>query len=983
MTTTLDQAFDAYLDLAHNFREHRTKFLDVHYQEAEVRKDFLDPFFIALGWDVNHQLQKNPWEQEVKVERTVDVELAQKKADYAFYLAPRYQQIRFYVEAKKPSVVVKSSVDAHFQTVRYGWSANTPFAILTNFDTFVVLDCRRRPAPATVLAQAHLVFSFEELCDSELFAKFYWLFSREAIESGAFDRYVRALATSRKSGNRKQVVVGEIQCVDDSFLQDLEAHRESLAKIYKKADITLTSSDLTEMTQRTIDRLVFLRFLEDKLIETQLRVADFGGRRDAWHDFLDASTQLDATYNGIVFKPHQKLDRSNLPVNPEAFLKVCSSFSHSYSPYNFNAIPIHILGSIYEQFLGKVVVATNKRVRLEEKPEVRKAGGVFYTPEYIVSRIVVSTVGVQIEGKEPKDVWAMKFADPACGSGSFLLGVYDYLLSYLERWYNGAGADESEKSDRNAKAKNHGCILNDNGVWRLGLKLRRDILVKCIFGVDIDSQAVEVSQLSLFLKLLENESTATAHQFKMDLGGGRALKMLPNLSGNIVCGNSLVDWDVQVRQLSDEDEKLLNPLSYKDTFEEVFRNGGFDAVVGNPPYVDSEWMTRHSPLLRAYCTEKYGAASGNWDLFCVFVERTLQICKPGGFVSLILPNKLGSANYASGARKVLIENKLVSISDYSKVPVFPVAVYPIVYCAQKQPPPASHLVEYERYEATEDGRYEVLAPAFLSYDSHFMPPGATWTIFSSLDGAAICQRLVGSNSTLGDIATVTGAATVTEAYAIADLLQDGGQGLRMVNSGTIDPYILRWGAKDCRYLKKVYAEPTISKENQKHLPQKRLAQALTPKIIIAGMTKALECGLDAKGEYLAGKSTSIVFWDGELEYLIGILNSRLVNFFYDTQYGGDRLQGGYLRIGPPQLKEIPIRVVDATNPADIRLAAEVKTSVGVAIDARRNEQCATNDADRLRFGRKAKAAERRIDELVYALYGITPAEVIVIEASVK
>ena len=418
-------------------------------------------------------------------------------------------------------------------------------------------------------------------------------------------------------------------------------------------------------------------------------------------------------------------------------------------------------------------------------------------------------------------------------------------------------------------------------------------------------------------------------------------------------------------------------------FEEIFKNGGFDAVVGNPPYVDSEWMTRYLPLLRDYCTEKFDAASGNWDLFCVFVERALQICKPGGFASLIVPNKLGSANYASGARKVLAANKLVSISDYSKVPVFPVAVYPIVYCVQKKLTPASHHVEYERYEVTEDGRYEAQPPVLLSYDGHFIPPGSPWTIFSSLDGAAICRRLVEDNPKLGDVAAVTGSATVAEAYAIADLLQEGGQGLRMVNSGTIDRYILRWGAKDCRYLKRVYSEPIISKANQKKLPAKRLAQALTPKIVIAGMTRELECGLDANGEYLAGKSTSIVLWDGDLEYLIGILNSRLVNFFYDTQYGGDRLQGGYLRIGPPQLKEIPIRLVDATDPVGHNLAMEVKNSVGVAIDSRYKEQRATNEADRLRFGRKAKAAERRIDEVVYDLYGITAAEISIIEAFVK
>jgi len=256
----LDAAFRKASELAATFQANESRYLSADYQEAEARKDFIDKFFIALGWDVNHDVQRNPYAQEVKVE--VAHGSSQRRADYAFYIAPNFgdSDVRFYVEAKKPHGNI-ATADNYFQTIRYGSGSRTPLAVLTDFEQFHVLDSRF------------------------------------------------------------------------------------------KADI-------------------------------------------------------------------------------------CRSLSDEYSPYNFATIPIPILGSIYERFLGKVIVATDKRVRVEEKPEVRKAGGVYYTPEYIVRYLVENTVGKLIAGKTPDQIAEMHFADIACGSGSFLLGIYDLLLQYHGNYYN-------------------------------------------------------------------------------------------------------------------------------------------------------------------------------------------------------------------------------------------------------------------------------------------------------------------------------------------------------------------------------------------------------------------------------------------------------------------------------------------------------------------------------------------------------------------
>ena len=223
-------------------------------------------------------------------------------------------------------------------------------------------------------------------------------------------------------------------------------------------------------------------------------------------DFVATSHRLDAIYNGIIFKKHSIVDSPTFRVEDNVFDNICASLTDTNSPYAFHTIPIHTLGSIYERFLGKVIVATESGAQVDEKPEVRKAGGVFYTPANIVTYIVENTVGKLIEGKTPEQIAQMRFADISCGSGSFLLGVYDYLLRYDTSYYN--------RKKNYSKGLKAGCIKHEDGTLHLSLRQKKNILQQNIYGVDFDMQAVEVAQLSLFLKLLEEETTATATQLE-------------------------------------------------------------------------------------------------------------------------------------------------------------------------------------------------------------------------------------------------------------------------------------------------------------------------------------------------------------------------------------------------------------------------------------------------------------------------------------
>ena len=267
--SSLATAHAAVVALVHDFAAQEAHYLSPGYSEAQARLSFIDKLWAALGWDVNHEQQKNPYAQEVKVEDPQKIGGSSRRADYAFHTAPNFRDARFFCEAKKPAVQLRTDADAAFQTIRYGYSAGTPLAVLTDFEQLHILDCRARPDIATALARSHRYFHYKDWLDPKKFTELYYLFSREAFRDGGFEAYVAKLPRPKKVGTQPGLLRTGAQPADASFLADLEAYRETLAKLLKAADHTLDGDALTELVQRILDRLVFLRFLEDKLIETQ------------------------------------------------------------------------------------------------------------------------------------------------------------------------------------------------------------------------------------------------------------------------------------------------------------------------------------------------------------------------------------------------------------------------------------------------------------------------------------------------------------------------------------------------------------------------------------------------------------------------------------------------------------------------------------------------------------------------------------------
>jgi type I restriction-modification system DNA methylase subunit len=975
MGKTFDEGKEEVARLCKYFHTNQDEF---HAQnEAQTRQQLIDPLFEALGWDVRNAERHAPQYAEVVTEKSQDDEGPRKAPDYTFRVG---NLPKFYVEAKRGSINIGKDSAAAFQLRRYGW--NPPrlvLSLLTNFKELGVYDCTVRPHQSDKASQSRIsLYKFHEYPDH--WQEIWDVFSREAVWSGAFDNYANS---KRKKGTSE---------FDDEFLKEIEGWREALAHNIALRNKDISHEDLNAAVQLTIDRIVFLRMAEDQGLEPYQQLLSLCEHPDIFTRFVrKLCLRADEKYNAGLFHFEKETGVSEAPdcitpkltVDDKALKPILQSlyFEHG-SPYDFRRMPVEILGTIYERFLGKVIrLTTSHQARIEEKPEVRKAGGVYYTPEYIVAYIVKHTVGQQIEGRSPAQLAGSKSKPPfrvldmACGSGSFLLGAYQYLLQHCLEWYVANGPEEYPKA-----------VFKDarNGEWRLTIAEKKHVLTRHIFGVDIDQQAVEVTKLSLLLKVLEGETDQTISR-QQQLFHDRAL---PNLADNIKCGNSLIGSDYLSGKLTFNSEEGIKPFDWEAEFPEAFKARGFDAVVGNPPYIDSEWMSSYLKSTREYCVSRYTAASGNWDIFCVFSEKALQLCRPGGVASFIVPNKIGSAEYASGIRRVLtIENHLLSIRDYSHVPVFPIAVYPIIFVAAKERPQIEQSnVLYERMSVQSKGPALCTESRNLPYLHYFAQPDTPWEIFSGTGNESILTKMR-AFPPLESVASVLGAATVAEAYEIQHLISEGRiectSDIRVVNSGTIDRYHDLWAERPLRYLSKSYTYPIITKANAKRLPTKRRAQALAPKIIVAGMTKRLECVVDSIGCILAGKSTSIVLPQLDANYLTAVLNSKAVAFFYASVFGGNKLQGGYLRIGPPQLRRVPIPTLDSSCAKDESCHSQIVQLVATMLEWHRQLTVVRTASDKTLIQRRIDATDAEIDHLVYDLYGLTAEEVAIVEVTTK
>jgi len=1016
LQTTLETAFKTVKKLVEDFEGNRDYYLASSYKEDSVQHAFIDKFFIALGWDVNHETEKNPYEQEARTQPNVNVQGRKKRADYAFYLAPNFRDVVFYAEAKKPSVQIENA-DDYFQTIRYGYSSKTPIAILTNFEQLHVLDCRYSPSIDTALDRFVKKYTYEDYLNKDEFAEIYYLFSREAVASGSIEKRTLELPKARGGAVQLGLFKGAYKPIDEALLDDLDEYRISLAHAFKNGNPELDHWELTEIVQRVIDRLVFMRFLEDKLIEPEDIISNFGVKSESvWKDFVSTCRKLDKVYNGTIYKKHGILDTPDFKFDENVFADICEKLSSKNTPYDFDKIPIYILGSIYERFLGKVITTTAKRAKVEEKPEVKKANGVKYTPEYIVRYIVENTVGKLIKGKTPEEISKMRFIDIACGSGSFILDVFDFLLRFHANYYN--------KNPKEATARD--CVERD-GALHLTLHKKREILLNNIFGVDIDQQAVEVSQLSMYLKLLENETLgSTVASLRAEIGE----TVLPSLNKNIQCGNSLIEADVfqgvQEEMALYENKQQVretNAFNWHARFPEIMKDGGFDAIVGNPPYVRQEMLGND----KEYFQRKYEVYAGTADLYVYFFEKAHKLLKDGGLFGMICSNKFMRANYGKSLRDYLSnKTQLIQIIDFGELPVFEeAATFPAIFltCNRKTKNQKFVYAPIKRLD------FESLEKEVNSIGSKLdnrALTGDNWTL-ASVGEIDIIEKMKKIGTPLGEYSKsqiYRGVLTgLNEAFVIDNATRErlikedpkskevikpfvAGDDVRKYRINYKNKYLIftRRGIKINQY-------PAIRKHlfafQEKLMPKPKnwkgsewkgrkpgpyawyemqdsmdyFKEFENPKIIFPDIAKESRMCYDTDGLYVG--NTAYILPTNDL-YLLGVLNSKLVFLYYkrNSTVLGDADKGGRLRWIYQDVIKIPIKTINNSQ-TDSSLQTEIISLVKSLHAFNKQLPLARTDFDKERLTRQIESADHRIDEIVYELYGLSVEEIKIVEESCK
>ncbi|QOJ07846.1 MAG: Eco57I restriction-modification methylase domain-containing protein [Planctomycetia bacterium] len=877
------------LGLIERFDNNREAYRSGTYNETQLRREFIDPFFKILGWDVDNEKGYAEAYKDVIHEDSIKVGGMTKAPDYCF----RIGGVRkFFVEAKKPAVNLKDDVDSAFQLRRYAWSAKLPLSILTDFEEFVVYDCRVKPDKLDKPSTARILY-LNYTSYAQRWDEIASIFSRDAVLKGAFDKYAETSKAKRGTAE-----------VDTAFLKEIESWRDILARNLALRNPDLSQHDLNFAIQRTIDRIIFLRICEDRGIEKYGRLMALQNGDRVYARLCEIFHRADERYNSGLFHFQKEKGRSESPdtltlslaIDDGVLKDIIKNLYYPDSPYEFSVLSADILGQVYEQFLGKVIRLTaGHRAVVEDKPEVKKAGGVYYTPTYIVDYIVKNTVGKLLE-----------------------------------------------------------CEIQSGE--RAKIPLRK---------------------------------------------GGEGV--VTHLAGSGV--------------LSDEERYRINPFDWAKEFPEIMKNGGFDVVIGNPPYVRQEGLGD----LKEYLQRKYTVYHGMADLYAYFIEKGVSLLRDKGIFGYIVSNKWMRANYGEPLRKWLMQQCIEQIVDFGDLPVFQQATtYPCILVIGKGKPSSTFVaaqvktLEFESLEGyVKENRHSVKL-SILDDTGWSLADERSAALLNKLKKSGIPLKEYVKGKIYRGVLTGLNEAFVIDAETRNRLLSEDPKSKEIIKPFLLGRDVKRYSIEDeGRYLILIPKGWTGQKSSSfadawkwfkqnypsiathllpfKEKAEKRYdkgeywwelraceyyAEFEKPKIIIPTIVQSASYTIDNLGFYSNDK-TSVIATDDL--YLLGILNSRVADFVMHSI--SSTKQGGYFEYKPMYFSQVPIRTIDSSNPSDKSYHDSTVALVRQMLELHKQLASAKTDHDKTVIQRQIDATDRQIDQLVYELYGLTEDEIKIVEES--
>ena len=865
------------------------------YNEEMTKKDFILPLFRALGWSV-----------EDGEEVTAEEKISKGRVDYAF----RIQSIpKLFLEAKAIKEDLERTEFAE-QAINYAWHKGATWAVLTDFEGIKVFNAEWKSGNPL----QNLFFSLNCSQFLERFEQL-WLLSREGLENGLIDK------EAEKWGKKAKKVP-----VDKQLLSDLTRFRELLTKniIKNNTSKNLSAEELDEAIQRIIDRLIFIRTIEDKQLEAPIlqSLIREDQTKKVYKKLNNSFRKIDDIYNSKLFAFHLC---EELNIDDDVLERIITGLfktSDEAVHYDFSAIDADVLGNIYEQYLGYLLKKTEKRGKLVEGKAHRKEQGIYYTPTYVVDYIVKNTIGELAKDKKV-DLSKIKVLDPACGSGSFLMKAFDYLVT-LDRKKN-------KDSDQ--------MKLDTSGVSATyGRKI--EILKNNIFGVDLDPKAVEIAQLNLLLKAAEKK-----HR-------------LPTLQENIKVGNSLID----------DSTVSSRAFKWEEQFKEIISNGGFDVVIGNPPYVRPHNIL---PEDKSFLWKNYKTSSNKTDIYAYFFEKELSLLKNNRKLGLITSNTYFSLESFKKLRKLILDTCCIE-TIVGKIPfdAFDATVSTSIIILKKENNASIRQRNLIRYVETSEKSHEFIFVKKIPQIFFFNDKNYAFTVSWSEEYSKLIKRITENTKLLEELFEVrNGLATGDDPVFIKDRKES-----------SIDKAVIY--GEDVKRYRIEYKNRFVHYDPIKMIKHRTTARPaskdwfeIEEKIVIHQVGGAkMKASIDTNN-YYATISTILIRKISNylsLKYLLSIINSKLIGYWYKKQSVTSTVKVS-------EIRRMPIKIISLEKQQPLIKLVDLMLSLNKSL----NELKDKSTDEKARIEADIKKTDQEIDELVYKLYGMTEAEKKIIEESLK
>ncbi|HEY8690334.1 MAG TPA: TaqI-like C-terminal specificity domain-containing protein [Chitinophagaceae bacterium] len=999
---TKEEAYAKISDLVERFSLQIDSYKKSDYNETLTRQDFINPFFKALGWDIDNSQGNAEAYREVIHEDKLRIGSATKAPDYSFRL-PGGKRL-FFVEAKKPSVAVKDDIVPAYQVRRYGWSAKLPISLITDFEELAVYDCTKKPKPDDKASTARIKYITYNKYLEEF--DFIWdTFSKASVLKGSFDKFI--VSDTYKKGTTT---------VDKEFLASLDEWRILLAQNIALRNQNFTEDELNFVVQQTLDRIIFLRIAEDRGVEGYGELKDTLTKSKEegafYKQLFTLFKEADSKYNSGLFDFKKDKLSANVIIDNKVIKTIISELYYPVSPYEFSVLGVEILGSAYEQFLGKQIkLSAGHKAIIEEKPEVRKAGGVYYTPQYIVDYIVQNTVGKLTESKTPEQVAQLKIVDPACGSGSFLIGAYKYLLNWHLEFYKPEFIKHSETAaDTNTNTKTREAAIKQRNKLpltpegNLTTALKKQILLNNIYGVDIDTQAVEVTKLSLLLKCMEGE-TGSSINAVMRFGE----RVLPTLDDNIKSGNSLIDVDFYGNELFEEEIKI-KPYNWQKGFPNVFnikktsknqdfKNQynkvkhlmdetidlidkytlkepelsygilrGFDIVIGNPPY--GAILSKDTEI---YLRQKYSVANYQLDTYNLFIERGLKLLRTNGLLGYIIPSAWVASAYDNKFRRYIAEESSIKNFVVSNKQTFKDATVETCILILENTAPTKRFI-VERWDLEQTENYNIELKQINAANNYVFP------VYANKSNTLVVDKIKKVKTKLNDIADVVWGAKIYE-NGKGTPPQKGDESKTkkfhspqktktthrpLIGGSEINRYQLNWKNGYVNYGKWLAAP-----RNPHWFEGERIVvREVTSKGIIQATYLNGDYVFSNSVDGIKMKSATI-----NIRFLLGLINSKLISF-YHLNTSPNAFKGTFPKMLLQDLRELPIPIISSNNKS---LHDEIVQLAETMLQLNKEKQQATTPDKLDQLKTRIQYTDDKINKLVYQLYGLSEEEIGIVE----